>query len=67
MTERRALIVVNRHGRRGRANLHGGIHVLEEAGFEVIVHYCREPERVPGIIAAHGAGAAVIIALPLAA
>lgn len=61
MPDRQALIVVNRRGRRGRSDLSRGIHRLEEAGIDVFVTYCRDPERVPEVIQRFAPAADLIV------
>lgn len=43
---KRAALIVNRQGRRGRWALDAGLRVLEDAGIDVSVHLVRDPERM---------------------
>ena len=47
---RRATLIVNRQGRRGRKGLDVGLRVLEDAGIDVSLHLVRDPKRIPEIL-----------------
>lgn len=58
---RRAVLIVNRQGRRGRKGLDAGLRVLEDAGIEVSVHLVRDPRRIPEILRHVAANADILI------
>jgi diacylglycerol kinase (ATP) len=47
---RRAALIINRRGRRGRKNLDAGLRVLEDAGIDVSVYFVRDPKRIPEVL-----------------
>jgi YegS/Rv2252/BmrU family lipid kinase len=58
---RRAVLVVNRQGRRGRRGLDAGLRVLEDADIDVQVHPVRNPERISEILRSVSADVDMII------
>ena len=50
MNGRRALLIVNRHSRTGRADLSATRSVLEQHGLKVIEHPLDRPDDIPGTI-----------------
>jgi diacylglycerol kinase (ATP) len=58
---RRAVLIVNRQGRRGRKGLDSGLRVLEDADIDVQVHPVRDPERISEILRNISADADMII------
>lgn len=58
---RRAVLIVNRRGRRGRKNLDAGMRVLEDAGIDVSVHLVRDPHRIPEMLKRAAADADILI------
>lgn len=62
MAHRRALVLVNRAGRRGQRRLDAGVDILEAADYEVTLLFARDPDRIPAIIRAdHGGFDAIVI------
>ena len=47
---RRAALIVNRRGRRGRKALDSGLRVLEDAGIDVSIHLVRDPKRFSEVL-----------------
>lgn len=58
---RRAVLIVNRQGRRGRKGLDAGLRVLEDAGIDVSVHLVRDPKRITEILRQVAADADILI------
>jgi YegS/Rv2252/BmrU family lipid kinase len=61
MDHKRALVLVNRSGRRGRRRVDTGVDALEEAGFEVSVLFARNPDRIPEAIRRRGKDVDIIV------
>ena len=57
----RAVLIVNRQGRRGRKGLDAGLRVLEDAGIDVQVHLVREPQKISEILRSAAADADMLI------
>ncbi|MDQ2695038.1 MAG: lipid kinase [Pseudomonadota bacterium] len=53
MSDRRALLIVNRKSRSGGTDLAAGIAMLRERGLELIEHYPQRPEEVAELIRRH--------------
>jgi diacylglycerol kinase (ATP) len=58
---RRAALIVNRRGRRGRKSLDAGLRVLEDAGIDISVHLVRDPKRFSEILQRAAADADMLI------
>jgi YegS/Rv2252/BmrU family lipid kinase len=58
---RRALLLINRQGTRGRSRLEGGLRLLRDAGIDVTVVMPDEPKRIPGLIRRQAGGYDAII------
>ena len=57
----RALLVINKGSRRGRARIDGAINVLREGGIELIERRPRDPQAIDRVIREHGDEADLII------
>lgn len=58
---KRALLIINRKGRRGQRSLDQGLRRLEDADIEVEAHYVRDPRRIPQILSNNAAEADMVI------
>jgi YegS/Rv2252/BmrU family lipid kinase len=58
---RRALLLINRKGTRGRSRLEGGLRLLREAGVEATVVTPDNPERIPELIRRQAGGHDAVI------
>lgn len=58
---RRAALVVNRRGRRGRKSLDAGLRVLEDAGIDVSLYLVRDPKRISEVLHRAAADADILI------
>lgn len=61
MSERHALIVVNRRGTRGRRGLDRAIERLESGGIEVFARFTRQPDQIPTIVRRLAPGADMVV------